>query len=40
VGQASVLAKEAGKRASALREAIQVGNATEVEIEMDAALFE
>lgn len=33
-------AKEAARWASALREAIQVGNATEVEFEVDEALFE
>lgn len=43
VAEAAALAKEAAKFASALREAIQVANATEIEIEIDkgtASLFE
>lgn len=38
--EAAALAKEAARWASALREAIQTGNAVEVEIELDPALFE
>ena len=38
--EAAALAKEAARWASALREAIQTGNAVEVEIELDTALFE
>lgn len=33
-------AKEAGRYASAIREAIQVGNATELDLETDPSLFE
>jgi len=40
VVEAAKLAKDAAKWASALREAIQVGNASEIEIEIDPALFE
>ena len=40
-GEAAALAKAAARWASALREAIQVGNATELELdELDPALFE
>lgn len=38
--EAATLAKEAARWASALREAIQTGNATEIEMELDPALFE
>lgn len=38
--KAATLAKNAARWASALREAIQVGNATEIEFELDEALFE
>lgn len=38
--EAAVLAKAAARWASALREAIQTGNATEIDIELDPALFE
>jgi len=38
--EAAALAKQAARWASALREAIQTGNATEIEIELDGALFE
>ena len=38
--EAADLAQGAARFASALREAIQVANATEVEIELDPALFE
>lgn len=40
VEAAALRAKDAARWASALREAIQVGNATVVEIELDAGLFE
>ena len=38
--EAATHAKEAARWASALREAIQVGNATELDLEVDPALFE
>lgn len=38
--EAGDLAKQAARWASALREAIQVGNATDVEIELEPGLFE
>jgi len=38
--EAAVFAQQAARFASALREAIQVANATEIEIELDPALFE
>lgn len=38
--EAAVNAQRAARFASALREAIQVANATEIEIELDPALFE
>ncbi len=37
--EAAGLAKQASRFASALREAIQVANATEIEIELDPAIF-
>ena len=38
--EAAVFAQQASRFASALREAIQVANATEIEIELDPVLFE
>ena len=38
--EAATLMKEAARWASALREAIQMGNATEIDIELDPELFE
>lgn len=40
VSDAINLAREAAKFASALREAIQVGNATEIDMKLDPSLFE
>lgn len=40
VEEAAALAKKAARWASALREAIQVGNATEMEFQLEEALFE
>ena len=39
IGDAVLFAQQATKVAGALREAIQVGNATEIEIDLDEALF-
>jgi hypothetical protein len=40
VEEALQLSEAAGKQAAALKRAIRAGNATEIELEMDAALFE